>query len=64
MGPMPRWVRVRSDYPRATSTGPVWVRARGEAYSDPRWVVRTAAHRAYAASLRRRGVFDTRWQTR
>ena len=60
--PVPRWVRVRRDFPRATSTGRFWCRADGESHPWPSWVARTAAHRAYAAHLTRVGSYDTRWR--
>ena len=59
--PVPRWLRVRSDYPRATSHTGAWCRSDGEGAPDRRWVVRSAAHRDYLWSLNRRGVYDTRW---
>lgn len=57
----PRWLRVRSDYPRAVSTDGAWCRADGEAHPTWQWLYRSQAHRAWAASLRDRGVWDTRW---
>lgn len=57
----PRWLTVRSDYPRAAGYRGAWCRADGEGSPDIQWLYRTAAHRAWAASLRDRGVWDTRW---
>ena len=60
-GPTPRWLRVRRDYPRATTHDSTWCRADGEGSPGLVWPTRTGAHRGRHQSLRRRGVHDTRW---
>lgn len=59
--PVPRWLRVVRDYPRACSIDGAWCRTDGEAHPDWRWLSRSRAHLERHWSLRRRGVHDTRW---